>query len=357
MTLPSETAAFLAQFDGRHTFQTFDDHSDKSARLSRVLHDPAELAAQNRQGAGVFVMVNEGDGAGRKNANVTRVRAYFADFDGQPLPARWSLEPSILIESSTGKFHAYWILGDGETPPLDHTFNVQQEALAHAVGSCPDDCKGLARVMRLPGFLHQKGNLFITRTLSSTGERFTLAQIRAAFPLPVRPAAPLAPILSTYTGPSSARRKYALKTLYAVVDELAQAGEGERNKRMNAAAFRVGQLIGGGHLEIDEAQPLLWQAAASAGLPDNEIRSTVPRAIRDGLAAADPLEHVGGIGGGICVFRAETPAVFGANHLGPKNDLGPGGESNKTLSGTVKSIWGQRSQHMRTIWGTKRGRL
>ncbi len=286
MTLPPETAAFLAQFDGRHTFQTFDDRAEKDARLSRVLHDPAELAALNRQGAGVFLMVNEGDGVGRKNGNVTRVRAYFADFDGQPLPDHWSLDPSLLIESAQASFTPTGFCRTAKSPPLDGAaFNAQQEALARAVGSCPDDCKGLARVMRLPGFTHQKGEPFMTRILSSTGERFTLAQIQAAFPLPARVhPAPLAPMPSVPTGPNSARRKYALAALYGIRDELAQAGEGERNRRLNAAGFRAGQLIGGGHLDLEEAQPLLWQAAEAAGLPDSEIQSTLPRALRDGMA-------------------------------------------------------------------------
>ena len=347
MTFPLETAAFLAQFDGRHTFQTFDDRPDKDARLSRVLHDPAELAALNRQGAGVFVMVNEGDGVGRKNGNVTRVRAYFADFDGQPLPDHWTLDPSLLIESSPGKFHAYWILQDGESPPLDGAaFNAQQEAIARAVGSCPDDCKGLARVMRLPGFTHQKGEPFMTRILSSTGERFTFAQIGDAYPLPARVhPGPLAPLPGVPTGPNSARRKYALAALSGIRDELAQAGEGERNTRLNAAGFRAGQLVGGGHLDLEEAQPLLWQAAAAAGLPDSEIHSTLPRALRDGMAAPDPLAQVGQAGGG------------GGSDLGPTSDLGPGGVLNKTLSGTVPSIWGQRSTHTRRIWSIKRGLL
>lgn len=289
-----DLALFLAQFSGRHTFQTFDDRPGKDTRLSRVLHDPAELHALNSWGAGVFMMVNEGDGMGRKNGNVTRIRGHCADFDGQRLPDHWPLEPSLLVESSPNKFHAYWILEDGESPPLDGAaFNAQQEALARTVGSCPDDCKGLARVMRLPGFLHQKGEPFMTRILSNTGERFTPAQIQAAYLLPahVHPA-PLAPMPSAATGPNSARRKYALAALYGICDALAQVGEGERNNRLNAAGFRVGQLIGGGHLESEEARPVVWQAAAAAGLPDAEIRNTLPRAIRDGMASPNPLAHV-----------------------------------------------------------------
>ena len=170
--LPEDAAHFLAQFSGPHIFQTFDDRPQKDPRLSRVLHDPAELHGLNVQGAGVFLMVNEGDGKGRKVANVTRIRAYFADFDGAALPQVWPLEPSMIVETSPGKFHAYWILQPGEVAPPDNAaWNAQQEAIARAVGSQPDDCKGLNRVMRLPGFLHQKGKPFMSRIVSSRGER------------------------------------------------------------------------------------------------------------------------------------------------------------------------------------------
>jgi hypothetical protein len=105
--LPEDAARFLTKISGPHIFQTFDDRPQKAPYLSRVLHDPSELAALNAQGAGVFLMVNEGDGQGRKVANVTRVRAYCADFDGAPLPQGWPLEPSLTVETSPGKFHAY----------------------------------------------------------------------------------------------------------------------------------------------------------------------------------------------------------------------------------------------------------
>lgn len=163
----SDHVRFLALFPGQHTYQTFDDRSNKDRKLSRILNDPSELASLNRRGAGVFLMVNEGDGKGRRESNVTRVRAYFADFDITPLPEVWPLKPSMIVETSPGKFHAYWILQPGEMIPLDSdAFNCQQEAIARAVGSQPQDCKGLNRVMRVPGFMHQKGEPFLSRIVS-----------------------------------------------------------------------------------------------------------------------------------------------------------------------------------------------
>ena len=297
---PKQTNLFLAQLSGRHTFQTFDERPEKDKRLSRILHDSSELHTLNQQGAGVFVMVNEGNSEGREKGNVIRIRAYCADFDGQPLPEHWPLEPSMQIESSPNKFHAYWILEENENAPLDNAaFNAQQEAIARAVGSCLNDCKGLNRVMRVPGFLHQKGEAFTSRLLSSTDERFTFAQIQAAFPIltkpprpPVQRPTPVGLTDNPTTQPET-QRKYALTTLRNLAAELTQTGEGERNNRLNEVGFRAGRLIGGGHLERGEVERELLDASTLAGLPDSEARATLHNALTAGIAEPETLEQVG----------------------------------------------------------------
>lgn len=180
-----EARAFLELFDGRHTFQTFDDKK-KRADLAQIHHDATDLERLNKLGAGVYLMVNEGDGKGRNTKSVTRVRAVFADFDGQPLPDTWPVPPSALVESSAGRYHAYWLVVDF---PLEReTFNHYQEHVAHAVGSSPSDAKGLARVMRVPGFLHHKHEPFRTRLLEAHPDRvYTISEITAAFDIPDRP--------------------------------------------------------------------------------------------------------------------------------------------------------------------------
>jgi putative DNA primase/helicase len=57
------------------TFQTFDDNKNrKNNSLAKVLHGPlkthaATLAKLQKQGAGVFITVNETDGKGRSTAH------------------------------------------------------------------------------------------------------------------------------------------------------------------------------------------------------------------------------------------------------------------------------------------------
>jgi hypothetical protein len=124
------------------TFQVFDDNSVRRDRnLARVLHGSLEqhftiLESLNSRGAGVFVTINRTDGRGRERHNIVSVRALFADLDGAPLAhvMRWMLRPHIVVESSPGRYHAYWLV-DG-TIALNE-FSALQRKLAKLFGADP----------------------------------------------------------------------------------------------------------------------------------------------------------------------------------------------------------------------------
>lgn len=170
--------AFLEALNpgGVFTFQTFCDRKDRpDRRLNRVFQGTLAqhcitLAKLNNSDAGVFVMVNEGDGVVhpgcrtcRTNANVVRVRSLFIDLDGAPLDPVLALpeQPSMVVESSSGRWHAYW----HEVPCPTNDFAAAQVSLAKQFNS-DLSVKDLARVMRLPGFWHQKGDPFQTRIVT-----------------------------------------------------------------------------------------------------------------------------------------------------------------------------------------------
>jgi putative DNA primase/helicase len=180
---------FLAALDpspaAKFAFQSFAERDGKAggANLDRVRHGTlsehaAELARLNDAGAGIFVTVNETDGKGRKAENATRVRAMFMDWDaGNPLELIATLRPvpHIVVESSPGKAHAYWRVSDCA---LDE-FKPTQQALATRHGADKAVCD-LPRVLRLPGFIHQKGDPFLARLVSSTDTPpYTLEEIKA----------------------------------------------------------------------------------------------------------------------------------------------------------------------------------
>lgn len=146
------------------TFQTFDDTPAKRRSLATIRHGhitncERALLDINARGAGVFWMVNRGDGQGRAAANVKGIRALFLDLDGAPLqPVLETIEPHAVVESSPGKWHAYWRVSD--CPPA--RFKGAQQALARRFGGDPSVCD-LPRVLRVPGFVHRKAEPFVSR--------------------------------------------------------------------------------------------------------------------------------------------------------------------------------------------------
>ena len=73
------------------------------------------------------------------------------------------------------------------------------------------------------------------------------------------------------------------------------------------------------------------------------------------LQSGDFCDMCSGLG--VAVFGAQLQAMLSSADLGARSDLSPTAVPNKTLSGTVPSIWGQRSTPSRSIWGIKRGLL
>jgi hypothetical protein len=141
-----------------HTFQVFDDSPAKREVLASTIYGAldrlaATLCDRQTRGCGVYVTINETNSGRRKIQNVVRVLAVFADLDDAPLAPVMAcdLEPHVIIESSPNKFHAYWLVED---VPLDQ-FTPIQKAIVKRFGSCKS-CVDLPRVLRLPGFWHQK---------------------------------------------------------------------------------------------------------------------------------------------------------------------------------------------------------
>src|SRR4051812_11482685 len=85
----ADTRRFLARLGRtRFTFQTYDDKErDRPGGMKHgTLDDHLQyLERRNAKQNAVTVMINEGDGKGRKAQNVANVTALFVDLDGAPL--------------------------------------------------------------------------------------------------------------------------------------------------------------------------------------------------------------------------------------------------------------------------------
>jgi len=195
-----EAERFLTLLDEEaeaFTFQTFADspkaQAEEKEREAKGLpktyahtfngtleQHAAKLERYNRMGAGVFVTINRTDLKGRKADNVKAVRAVFADTDGAPLEpiSNCSIEPHIIVESSEGKWHPYWL-----TDGLALTgFQGVQRRIADKFGT-DASVTDLSRVLRLPGFYHRKADPFMVRIIhESRTLPYTADKILETFP-------------------------------------------------------------------------------------------------------------------------------------------------------------------------------
>ena len=164
-----EASQFLLALspDSLHTFLTFDDSESERKSLTRTYNgtfqsEAESLASSNDKGAGVFVLVNQGNGKSRKATDIKAVRAVFVDLDGAPLEPVLNapVPPTIIVETSPNKYHAYWpVFGLS----LDQ-FKPAQQALAAIFNGDRQVCD-LSRVLRIPGFYHRKSAPFLSRLM------------------------------------------------------------------------------------------------------------------------------------------------------------------------------------------------
>jgi hypothetical protein len=182
----------LAPDADEFTYQLFSDRAELKERNpatakpfdpnARCFVKPFEeaadqLANRNARGIGVFVTINSTKGSGRKLANFDKARALFADLDGAPMP-KWPVEPTMIVESSRGKFHCYWCLSD--YMPLE----IWRGSMRRIVESYGADHNAAlpVQVLRIPGFYHCKAGPVMVRLVKCSGRRYTAAQLVKAFP-------------------------------------------------------------------------------------------------------------------------------------------------------------------------------
>jgi Primase C terminal 2 (PriCT-2)/RepB DNA-primase from phage plasmid len=143
------------------TLQTFDDdRTRKDGALTRVLPsagiaDP-ELRQLHALGAGVYITINQTDLKWRSNDNVTRIRAVWQE-DDDGFTGTFPIEPTLVVESSPGKYHRYWLVSD-DWPADEQGRRDFTGVMARMVQDYGGDKQAvdLARVLRLPGYLHRK---------------------------------------------------------------------------------------------------------------------------------------------------------------------------------------------------------
>ena len=270
----------------KFTFQTFTDSDERKKTyqvnprtgqitdpLAKVLHGTldehwASLVDASRLGAGIFVTVNKTTLCGRRNReNIVGVRTYFADCDGvAPVEMKAAilalgLMPHIGVQSSSGRYHCYWCVSDA---PLTR-FAETQKKLSALLGSDPQICD-LPRVMRIPGFPHQKdgsdGEL-VRLIHTRDGDNFRDADFQNALTNALILRTPLKPL-----------KDRALEGFGKPSPDWSQGyAEGQRN---NECARRAGSAISEGDAYGKViARCLRWNQLNRPPLSDDEIKAVV----------------------------------------------------------------------------------
>jgi hypothetical protein len=253
--------SFVLKLSGRK--QKYEWRAIRSKDVRRLTGTPTEvfdsLEDLNQAGYDIFVTINETDCKDIKGANVTRVRALFADFDGSPLSNldRIPLKPSFTVNTSPGKHHAYWLIDDC---PLEQ-FKPMQQKLAQILDSDPAVCD-LGRIMRVPGFYHLKGDPFmVTIDCPEHVKRYSFREMKKA--------------ISSLTPINEVTARHSLKI---------GCIEGSRNTALTSLA---GRLIYDCQPDTLAIQALMgWNTLNTPPLPDQEIISTYHR-----IKAKDEAEH------------------------------------------------------------------
>jgi hypothetical protein len=158
---------FLSELDPRaerFTFQALPDAADRGDPKLGLLRLPFDAALPdvwdkveklNDQGAGIFVTANQTHLNGKRcNEEIMWRRAVWCDYDDPAHPPpEFPLKPSLIVNTSPGKYQFWWLV-EGCLAVDD--FTAVMGAMVERYGADPN-AKDQARLLRLPGTFHRKG--------------------------------------------------------------------------------------------------------------------------------------------------------------------------------------------------------
>lgn len=294
-----QAATFLSILCGSEntevTWQTFDDNErNKAKALVSVKHDTLEdywatLCDYNERGAGVFATVQVTDGSGKRTkANIVAIRALFIDCDNG-LPNTYHCPPTMIVDSSPGKGHVYWVLRE----PVEMTEAEYTAAITQLIDHYNSDPapKDMARVMRLPGTCNMKlkepknaGNEAIqaypvTLLEADEDKLYTVDEVLKG----LKPCSPKKVAKAPLPKPSLAPAQVCVEgegsdfdgQLRKFCSIVSNAKEGTRNATLNTAKYT---LAGAFPTQLDAIDKALTQAALTIGLSLEEITATLASA-------------------------------------------------------------------------------
>lgn len=283
------TEEFLGLFGhtGIHTFQVGPDRDKVRDWVSwgKVYNDyyaniVEKLRKYNRNAGFVSFTVNATDGEGRKKKNITEIRAFFVDLDGVPLlPVDdYPLTPSVVVNTSPGKYHLYWLVRD---VPLDiEVYEHYLKQLAYLFGGC-EGVTDISHAMRLPGYFHMKENAYRVNVQHVKPVQYTYIDFLEAFALDapeIKPKLPPPPaIVRSYI--NKLKPSVSKEGVAKLADNVRYSAH-MRNDTLFKQARALANDVVSREISIQEYNQILTDAGLDAGLDIKEIKTTLRSAMK-----------------------------------------------------------------------------
>ena len=139
------------------------------------------IAHRHQLGANVCCTVQAMKRQHRLADDVSYIRTIFGEFDEAPRK-NFPLEPSIIVESSPGHQHIYWLTDPEHPLPIDGFDGVQKRIVLDYGADA--NAKDLARTLRLPGTWNLKPGRepHQVKIIYEAGARYTRDELLGAFP-------------------------------------------------------------------------------------------------------------------------------------------------------------------------------
>jgi len=178
---------FLSNFPGLQIFVAADERENNPPWHFHCSYEEALPKLQERQqfNWGVYFTVNELDRSldpdrKRTKRMLKSIRSVYCEFDGgpsEPIP-EWPIKPSIVVQTSPGKYHFYWLT---KTDKIKEWDGVQQRIVNDYGGD--KQAKDVTRFLRIPDFLHcKKDPPHLVKLLENNGHVYDWEAIKVAFP-------------------------------------------------------------------------------------------------------------------------------------------------------------------------------
>lgn len=254
-----------------------------------VLNLIPELTKLNAKGAAIYVAVNEFKGA-RKKENLARVRCVHADFD-KPTAAKdlkastATLSPTLVVQSSPNKFHAYWRLREGEILTGEEVEGSNRFLINEfSADSAASDC---SRLLRLPGFNHTKGfnqghtpEVLLLNEGSKIG--YTAEEVTKAFP-PVAKA-------ERHTVDAKSKPQVRLPISTEAIEQIAQLAQ-KIEPEIWAGYEQLPDTVDKSRVD-DKLCCTIVRAARSRGVPEHQLPELVEDIfMRSGIAKREKVQN------------------------------------------------------------------